>query len=87
METNPRGIPKAPFVENVEDHVSEQEPVEIVLRKFQEAVAKYKFMEINLIQRKRNLDVKIPEIRKTLEMVQYLKSEGEEGDEDKEIET
>jgi hypothetical protein len=39
METNPRGIPKAPFVENVEDHVTEQEPVEIVLRKFQEAMA------------------------------------------------
>jgi hypothetical protein len=39
MEVNPRGIPKAPFVENVEDHVSEQEPVEVVLKKFQEAGA------------------------------------------------
>lgn len=39
MEANPRGIPKAPFVENVGDHVTEQEPVEIVLRKFQEAMA------------------------------------------------
>ncbi|KAG0361265.1 prefoldin subunit 3 [Gamsiella multidivaricata] len=86
METNPRGIPKAPFVENVEDHVTEQEPVEIVLRKFQEAVAKYKFMEVNMLQRKRNLDAKIPEIRKTLEMVQFLQSQAEE-DEDKEIET
>ncbi|KAG0206388.1 peptide chain release factor 1 [Mortierella sp. GBA30] len=87
METNPRGIPKAPFVENVEDHVSEQEPVEIVLKKFQEAVAKYKFMEVNMLQRKRNLDAKIPEIRKTLEMVQFLQSEGSEGDDSKEIET
>ncbi|KAF9159895.1 hypothetical protein BGX21_002856 [Mortierella sp. AD011] len=87
METNPRGIPKAPFVENVEDHVSEQEPVEIVLRKFQEAVAKYKFMEINMLQRKRNLDSKIPEIRKTLEMVQFLQSQGEDADDTKEIET
>ncbi|KAF9434385.1 hypothetical protein BGZ76_008100 [Entomortierella beljakovae] len=87
MEANPRGIPKAPFVENVEDHVSEQEPVEIVLRKFQEAVAKYKFMEINMLQRKRNLDAKIPEIRKTLEMVQYLESQANEADNSKEIET
>ncbi|KAG0017155.1 hypothetical protein BGZ81_010872 [Podila clonocystis] len=87
MEVNPRGIPKAPFVENVEDHVSEAEPVEIVLKKFQEAVAKYKFMEVNMLQRKRNLDAKIPEIRKTLEMVQFLQSEAEEGDEEKEIET
>ncbi|KAF9571763.1 hypothetical protein EC968_000209 [Mortierella alpina] len=87
METNPRGIPKAPFVENVEDHVSEQEPVEIVLKKFQEAVAKYKFMEVNMLQRKRNLDAKIPEIRKTLEMVQFLQSQGDDGDDTKEIET
>ncbi|KAG0327478.1 hypothetical protein BGZ99_007562 [Dissophora globulifera] len=86
METNPRGIPKAPFIENVEDHVTEQEPVEIVLRKFQEAVAKYKFMEVNMLQRKRNLDTKVPEIRKTLEMVQFLQSQAEE-DESKEIET
>ncbi|KAF9924878.1 hypothetical protein BGZ65_008094 [Modicella reniformis] len=87
METNPRGIPKAPFVENVEDHVTEEEPVEIVLRKFQEAMAKYKFMEINMLQRKRNLDAKIPEIRKTLEMVQFLQSQASEEDESKEIET
>ncbi|KAI1315986.1 hypothetical protein EDD11_010568 [Mortierella claussenii] len=87
METNPRGIPKAPFVENVEDHVSDQEPVEIVLRKFQEAVAKYKFMEVNMLQRKRNLDAKIPEIRKTLEMVQFLQSQASVEDNTKEIET
>ncbi|KAK3818355.1 MAG: putative prefoldin subunit 3 [Benniella sp.] len=87
METNPRGIPKAPFVENVEDHVTEQEPVEIVLRKFQEAMAKYKFMEINMLQRKRNLDAKLPDIRKTLEMVQFLQSQANEDDESKEVET
>lgn len=44
-------------------------------------------MEVNMLQRKRNLDAKIPEIRKTLEMVQFLQSEAEEGDEEKEIET
>lgn len=49
--------------------------------------SKYKFMEVNMLQRKRNLDAKIPEIRKTLEMVQFLQSEAEEGDEEKEIET
>ncbi|KAF9148966.1 peptide chain release factor 1 [Linnemannia schmuckeri] len=87
MEVNPRGIPKAPFVENVEDHVSEQEPVEIVLKKFQEATAKYKFMEMNHLTRKRNLDAKIPEIRKTLEMVQFLESEAGDEDDAKEIET
>lgn len=44
-------------------------------------------MEVNMLQRKRNLDAKIPDIRKTLEMVQFLQSEAEEGDEEKEIET
>ncbi|KAG0225867.1 hypothetical protein BGW42_004061 [Actinomortierella wolfii] len=91
VESNPRGIPKAPFVERVEDHVTPDEPVDVVLRKFQEMVAKYKFMEVNLLQRKRNLESKIPEIEKTLEMVKYLqaeaKKESEDDDESKEIET
>ncbi|KAI8365929.1 Prefoldin subunit-domain-containing protein [Radiomyces spectabilis] len=72
METNPRGIPRSPFVERVEDYVSEDEPVEIVLKKFQEAISKYKFMEINLLQRRKVLEEKIPEIEKTIAMVEYL---------------
>ena len=40
-----------------------------------------------MLQKKRNLDAKIPEIRKTLEMVQFLQTEAEEGDDSKEIET
>lgn len=44
-------------------------------------------MEVNMLQKKRNLDEKIPEIRKTLEMVQFLESEAAEGDDSKEIET
>ncbi|KAI9029579.1 Prefoldin subunit-domain-containing protein [Phycomyces nitens] len=59
METNPRGIPRSPFVERVEDYVSEAEPVEVVLKKFQEAVRKV-------------LEEKIPEIEKTLAMVGFL---------------
>jgi hypothetical protein len=40
-----------------------------------------------MLQRKRNLDSKIPEIRKTLEMVQFLQSQANEGDDSKEVET
>ncbi|KAL1928204.1 hypothetical protein VTP01DRAFT_3120 [Rhizomucor pusillus] len=72
LESNPRGIPRSPFVERVEDYVSEAEPVEVVLRKFQEAISKYKFMEINLLQRRKVLEDKIPEIEKTLVMVDFL---------------
>ncbi|KAI9314196.1 Prefoldin subunit-domain-containing protein [Dichotomocladium elegans] len=72
MESNPRGIPRSPFVERVEDYVSPAEPVEAVLRKFQEAISKYKFMEINLLQRRKVLEEKIPEIEKTIAMVNFL---------------
>ncbi|KAI8071391.1 Prefoldin subunit-domain-containing protein [Gongronella butleri] len=72
VSNNPRGIPRSPFVERVEDYVSEAEPVEVVLKKFQEAVSKYKFMEVNLLQRRKVLEDKIPEIEKTIAMVKFL---------------
>ncbi|KAI8976539.1 Prefoldin subunit-domain-containing protein [Pilobolus umbonatus] len=72
LESNPRGIPSSPFVERVEDYVSAEEPVEVVLKKFQEAISKYKFMEMNLLQRRKVLEDKIPEIEKTMKMVHLL---------------
>jgi len=38
-ETNPRGIPKAPFVDKVEDYVSSRAEVEATLRSFQEMIS------------------------------------------------
>jgi len=38
-ETNPRGIPTAPFVDKVEDYVTTREDVEPTLRNFQEMIA------------------------------------------------
>ena len=71
IQVNSRGIPQAPFVENVETFVQPGEQ-ESTLAKFQEMVAKYKFMETHLLQRKNSLESKIPEITKTLEMVEFL---------------
>ncbi|KAJ3094321.1 hypothetical protein HK100_006180 [Physocladia obscura] len=68
VSTNPRGIPKAPFIDNVDQFVGTPENVEATLRKFQEMIAKYKTMEGHLAQRRRGLESKIPEIKKTLEM-------------------
>ncbi|KAI9268778.1 Prefoldin subunit-domain-containing protein [Sporodiniella umbellata] len=59
LASNPRGIPSSPFVERVEDYVSPEEPVEVVLKKFQEAIRKV-------------LEEKIPEIEKTIAMVDLL---------------
>lgn len=79
MQTNPRGIPNAPFVENVEEFVPPGE-VELTLKKFQEMISKYKYMEVHLLQRKKNLELKVPELKKTLEMVQFLVSKNESGE-------
>ncbi|KAJ3292265.1 hypothetical protein HK104_005425 [Borealophlyctis nickersoniae] len=71
VETNPRGIPKAPFVAKVEEYMGAGE-TEATLRKFQEMIAKYKYMENHTLQRKRGLESKIPEIKKSLDMVKFL---------------
>lgn len=72
-QTNPRGIPVAPFVDNVSDYVASREDVEPTLRRFQEMISKYQFMEVNAQRRAVGLREKIPDIKKTLEMVRFLK--------------
>ncbi|KAL3951943.1 hypothetical protein ACCO45_013660 [Purpureocillium lilacinum] len=73
--TNPRGIPYAPFVDNVEDYVATRQDVEPTLRSFQEMISKYQFMEMNLQRRMGGLKDKIPDIQKTLDTVQFLEAE------------
>ncbi|KIM89813.1 hypothetical protein PILCRDRAFT_812608 [Piloderma croceum F 1598] len=72
-EKNPRGIPRAPFIENVEAHLGGPDvEVEPTLKQFQDALAKYRYMDANLTQRRQGLEEKIPDIKKTLTMVEYL---------------
>ncbi|GAB7346171.1 hypothetical protein MBLNU457_4913t1 [Dothideomycetes sp. NU457] len=70
--TNPRGIPIAPFVDRVEDYVSNREEVESTLKSFQEMISKYQFMEVNTQRRLAGLRSKIPDIASTLSTVQFL---------------
>ncbi|CAK7222296.1 peptide chain release factor 1 [Sporothrix bragantina] len=72
--TNPRGIPQAPFVDKVEDYVTSREDVEPTLRRFQEMISKYQFMEQNLQRRVAGLDEKLPDIQKTLDTVRFLQT-------------
>lgn len=75
LETSASGIPKAPFIEDVEAHLGgPEEEAEPHLRKFQETMSKYKMMEMDRKQRQRALQDKIPDIEKTLSMVQHLQS-------------
>jgi len=87
LETNPRGIPRAPFISSVEDHIGGPDvEVESTLKQFQEALAKYRYMELNLQQRKTGLLEKIPDISKTLSMIKVLRDrrsrEAAESDDD-----
>jgi prefoldin subunit 5 len=77
-EKNPRGIPKAPFIANVEEYLGGPDGmVETPLKNFQDAIAKYRYMDANLTQRRKGLEDKIPDIRKTLHMVEFLQERKE----------
>ncbi|KAM0693891.1 hypothetical protein Q7P36_006015 [Cladosporium allicinum] len=82
--TNARGIPYAPFVERVEDYVTTRADVEKTLQSFSEMISKYQFMEQSTQKRALGLKDKIPDIQKTLETVQFLKSRD---DDDEPLET
>ncbi|KAH7103743.1 Prefoldin, subunit 3 [Auriculariales sp. MPI-PUGE-AT-0066] len=75
-ETNPRGIPRAPFVTDVAQHIGGADvEVEATLKQFSEALAKYKYMESSLTQKRKGLQEKIPDIRKTLDMVHFMQEQ------------
>ncbi|PPR04622.1 hypothetical protein CVT26_015001 [Gymnopilus dilepis] len=75
-EKNPRGIPKAPFITNVDEYLGDAD-VETTLRSFQDALAKYRYMDSSLTSRRVSLEEKIPDIKKTLDMVEYLQERRE----------
>ncbi|GFZ49218.1 hypothetical protein JCM24511_06968 [Saitozyma sp. JCM 24511] len=75
MELNPRGIPKAPFVADVEEYVGGKDAeIEGVMKTFQETSAKYRYMELSLSQRRKALSTKIPDIEQTLSVVTFLQA-------------
>lgn len=82
---NPRGIPMARFIENVESFL--QDPLvgslEAAMGALNELYSKYKYMEKSFEKSKAVYKSKIPEITQTLEMIEAMKrkkdaaSEGE----------
>ncbi|KAH9916392.1 Prefoldin subunit 3 [Epithele typhae] len=77
QERNPRGIPKAPFIADVAQFLGKDRTAEAALKEFQAALAKYRYMEQNLAQRRGSLEDKIPDIKKTLAMVEFLQERRE----------
>ncbi|CAK1555133.1 unnamed protein product [Leptosia nina] len=74
------GIPEAIFVDNVDDFMNlpeNSEGVEKVLRKLDEQHGKYKFMEYTLSTKRRRLRQQIPDLARSLEMIEKLKTQKE----------
>ena len=69
---NSRKIPKVIFIENTEAWV-ERYTEDALFAQMNELYQKYKYMEVNLHRARQNLRVKLPDIKKTLEMVAMLK--------------
>ena len=79
-----RKIPKAIFLDNVEAWVDKYGD-EALFSQMNELYQKYKFMENQMVRAKQSLKVKLPDIKKTLEMVAMLKSRA--ASEEREVET
>jgi hypothetical protein len=71
IEQNPRGIPKAPFVQDVQVFMKGSTHEQTLL-KFQEMIQKYRFMETHLVTRQAGLESKIPEIKKSVDVVKLI---------------
>jgi prefoldin subunit 5 len=92
-ETNPRGIPQAKFIENIEDFINPKTctdaDVSNFLNELQMRLEQYKFMEESKRSTLSNLETKIPDIQNTLNMCKFLKkrsTELEEGENEEDLE-
>ena len=77
---NPRGIPAAVFIDDVEKFLTKGKGHEILLGAFQELYSKYKYMEQSFDVSKAQYKQKIPELEQTLDAVKLLKKKQEDGE-------
>ncbi|BES93368.1 prefoldin subunit [Nesidiocoris tenuis] len=70
------GIPEAEFLEDVDKYMDSPAvngDAEGVLKKLEEQHNKYKFMEFNLMSKRRRLKTQIPDLEKSVDMIETLK--------------
>eukprot|EP00831_Metopus_contortus_P022510 TRINITY_DN2030_c0_g1_i4.p1 TRINITY_DN2030_c0_g1~~TRINITY_DN2030_c0_g1_i4.p1 ORF type:complete len:235 (-),score=70.74 TRINITY_DN2030_c0_g1_i4:223-927(-) len=79
MDTAAEGksIPKTIFIENVEEFVAKHGYVPIV-QQMNELYQKYKYLDTSLNRKKLTMKSKIPDIKKALEIVAFLKEKSAE---------
>ncbi|KAI5952821.1 hypothetical protein KGF54_003688 [Candida jiufengensis] len=82
--TNPRGIPEAPFIEKVDNIIKDPEnEFQSIMSQFQQRLQQYKYMELSKQQQLADLNIKIPDIEKNLAVIDQIKESknDEENDE------
>lgn len=80
-KTNPRGIPEAPFIEKVETVIKDPETeFDSTMSMFQQRLQQYKYMETSKRQQLADLQIKIPDIEKNLDVIKHIKQSKEQGD-------
>uniref|UniRef100_A0A1A9WT45 Prefoldin subunit 3 n=1 Tax=Glossina brevipalpis TaxID=37001 RepID=A0A1A9WT45_9MUSC len=75
------GIPEAIFLEEIDSFMAKpenEENCEKVLQRLDEQHSKYRFMAFNLEARRRKLKSQIPDLQRSLEMIDVLRKETEE---------
>ena len=68
---NSRGVPTMNFIDNVEDWI-DKFTSEKLISYINQYLNKYKFMEAQIVKSNEGLNVKIPDIEKCLETIEYL---------------
>lgn len=85
-ESNPRGIPKAKFLENIDEYLNKTTATEADVNNFltelQIRLDQYKYMQESKASSLSSLNQKIPDIENTLETCKFLKSKSESDPED-----
>ena len=84
VDENTRKIPKVLFIDNTDAWV-EKYTDDALFAQMNELYQKYKYMENNLVRARTSLKVKLPDIKRTLEMVCMLLAKHES--EQKSLET
>jgi prefoldin subunit 5 len=78
-EKSRSGIPKVRFVEDVDDFLTRNGlTLEVAFQYLNELLSKYRFMEIHMQKKKLKMKTKIPEIKRTKDVVDHLKKKLEQ---------
>ncbi|KAL3772530.1 hypothetical protein ACHAWO_002532 [Cyclotella atomus] len=78
--SNPRGIPHTKFIEDIESFANSFNPPaspELLIGAYSDLYSKFKQYESQLSLKRANFEAKLPEIEKSIKLVQHLKSKKE----------